>query len=854
MEIIFRSLENRTDKGVVTFGAPWEKGAVNRETDFILKDGNGDTLPLQSRVTAYWPDGTIKWSAHTSKINGCGPYTLAKRNKEEKRKEEGIQITHVEDRIQVYAGSTSASFSLNSNHVIDEVYMNHHLTCNYGSLFYVNEEREEGLDCKRIIESNYSGIIERVEVEEEGALEAVIKVTGVHKYKDSLRIPFILRFTFHYNEPNIKVLHTFIQDGDKDKDFMKAIGITFDCPLHGEFYNRHIKIAGEEGVFHEAMQLMVSWRPRIPEDLYKLQNEGSLLSKEQMQEEAVLTALKDITIWDRYRIYQDSPRHYSIKKATSKEECAFIDCLHGNRAAGLLAVGGESGGFAIGSRNFWQKYPSSIWATGITKESTKVSAFIWSYEHEAMDYRHYDTVGHASAYYEGFDEVLSSPYGIANTNEFILFGFTEMIPSDKTIKEYVNYVQNPPLLVSSPEYYHSVKAFGEWSLINKGNKYSAWIEDQLDSLFSFYKEEIDRRDWYGLFNYGDFMHTYDPYRHCWRYDLGGYAWQNTELVPTLWLWYAFLRSGREDIFTIAEAMTRHCSEVDMYHIGELKGLGSRHNVLHWGCSCKEPRISMAYHHRFYYYLTGDYRLKDVFDDVVDADFSTITMDPLRHFYKKEEMVYETHARTGPDWSSYCSNWLTQWEIKEDSFYRDKIITGIKDIKNAPYQLISGSNYEYSPSTGKLRYIGENASGGSHLAICMGGPQIWFELDLLLEDEEFTKMLADYGSFYFASKEEKKRLAPMVSSGGFSFPYMAAAMGAFGAKYHKNEALGKLVFETLREELERNTKGKSVVTNRVEYVNTKSLEEIPWISTNTAAQWCLNAIVSMELAKEYLPIE
>lgn len=30
------------------------------------------------------------------------------------------------------------------------------------------------------------------------------------------------------------------------------------------------------------------------------------------------------------------------------------------------------------------------------------------------------------------------------------------------------------------------------------------------------------------------MHSYDNIRHCWKYDVGGYAWDNTELVPTYW--------------------------------------------------------------------------------------------------------------------------------------------------------------------------------------------------------------------------------------------------------------------------------------------------------------------------------
>ena len=40
-------------------------------------------------------------------------------------------------------------------------------------------------------------------------------------------------------------------------------------------------------------------------------------------------------------------------------------------------------------------------------------------------------------------------------------------------------------------------------------------------------------------------------------------------------------------------MTRHTAEVDVYHIGPNAGLGSRHNVSHWGCGAKEARISQA---------------------------------------------------------------------------------------------------------------------------------------------------------------------------------------------------------------------------------------------------------------------
>lgn len=350
-------------------------------------------------------------------------------------------------------------------------------------------------------------------------------------------------------------------------------------------------------------------------------------------------------------------------------------------------------------------------------------------------------------------------------------------------------------------------------------------------------------------DYGDVMHTYDGERHCWKYDMGGYAWQNTELVPTLWLWYYFMRTGREDVFTMAEAMSRHTSEVDIYHFGKFKGLGSRHNVVHWGDACKEPRISMAGHHRFLYYmLGGDDRLKDIFEDVRDADYSTLEIDPLRFFYNKEDMKMPTHARTGPDWASYCSNWFTWSEITGDFTYMDKIKTGLSDIKKSPMRMISGSNYEYDPRTGHLGYIGESAAGGSHLAICMGEPQFWFELADCMEDEELKCMLVEYGRFYYLPPEEKERESGgLISSNGWSFPYMAAALAAYSARYGDNEALAGKVWDTLITELKKEDgRGGFNISTVRDYYNAPEIQEIKGVSTNFTSQWCLNVITSLEL--------
>ncbi len=133
----------------------------------------------------------------------------------------------------------------------------------------------------------------------------------------------------------------------------------------------------------------------------------------------------------------------------------------------------------------------------------------------------------------------------------------------RTLDALSQQANNPALLTIIPEYIHDIPVFGAWSLPDRSTLGKEWIEDQLDKAFKYYQLEVEQRDWYGFWDFGDVMHAYDPVRHTWRYDIGGFAWDNTELMPNMWLWYAYLRSGKQEIFRMAEAMTRHTGEVDV---------------------------------------------------------------------------------------------------------------------------------------------------------------------------------------------------------------------------------------------------------------------------------------------------
>src|SRR5262245_18819520 len=47
----------------VTWGTPWPRGKV-KANNFALRDAGGKLVALQSWPLAWWPDGSIKWSAH----------------------------------------------------------------------------------------------------------------------------------------------------------------------------------------------------------------------------------------------------------------------------------------------------------------------------------------------------------------------------------------------------------------------------------------------------------------------------------------------------------------------------------------------------------------------------------------------------------------------------------------------------------------------------------------------------------------------------------------------------------------------------------------------------------------------
>jgi hypothetical protein len=853
----------------VSWGVPYPRGAVKKGAHFALSGADGSALPLQSWPLAYWPDGSLKWVGFATVAGPGAGSSLSLSTTRASTTPAGpsVRVTETAGGYLVDTGPLQASIPREGSNLIESLIRDGRVVARAGRLVAVVEHRaaEDALDAPP--REAYTSRVQRVTVEQRGPVRAVVRVEGVHRLEAGARewLPFDVRFYFHAGQAPVRMVYTMVYDGDQEHDFIRGLGLEFAVPMREEPLNRHVRFAGEgvgdsAGVWAEPIQplygrRMISFPDR---NIYRDQVAGLRVPDRAEYSAAGQALVRDWAIWSDYRLEQGSSDGFSIRKRTNPSS-AWIAAASGGRAGGVPWVGDVSGGLGVGLKDFWQAYPAALEVRGAATDTARLRVWLWSTEGPAMDMRHYDTVGHdLNAAYEDWQPGFSDAHGVARTRELMLFP-TEKVPTRAESQQEARLSAAAPLLVTTPAYLHGLQAFGIWSLPDHSTPGRRWIEAQLDSALAFYEREVEQRRWYGFWDYGDVMHSYDPVRHSWRYDIGGFAWANSELAPDLWLWYSYLRTGRPEVFRMAEAMTRHTSEVDVYHLGRFAGLGSRHNVRHWGDGSKEARENQAVLRRIYYYLTTDERIGDVMRESLVADSTLGHLDPLRLAYPITETnpnPYPTRVRFGPDWLSLVGNWMTEWERTGDTRWRDRILTGVRDIAKMPYGPFSGwaGAFGFDPRTAHLYYLGGEFQESTHLSTIMGGGEMAFELSDLLRDRSWDRIWLQYTSLYAAPREEVLKELGIdkedPGDNGSSYARLNAwAYRRTGDAKYAERAWAQLLGSGPGI---RRT-GAMFTANTVAVPEVlRPLREIPFVSTNTTAQWSLNAIELLELAGDRMP--
>ncbi|KAI1474538.1 hypothetical protein K445DRAFT_57331 [Daldinia sp. EC12] len=873
-----------------TFGLPWPRGKfqANQTTFSGLAGENGDSVQLESWITAYWPDDSIKWTGHALggsekvyeeyKITASTSTEGNTAKRSNPSPQSRLTVSDSDDEITVDTGKLTATFPKSGNTLLSLIKTSSgKIVGQNGRLILRSQSgiEDDGENTPSIDKLRFESKIEEVTVNstQDSTVRSLVTVRGKHQATSGTHddwLPFILRFYLYADSDAIRVVHTLVFDGKTDQDFVTGIGIQFDVPLAGEeLYNRHIRLAGPDGgLLSEAVQGITGLRRDPGKNVRSAQFKGEKTPDISSWDTRVSSRLKWIPSWNDYSLTQLSPDGFTLKKRTKAGQ-SWVKIPGGTRAGGLAYLGGATqGGLAVALRDFWKKYPTSLDISNAATDVGHITLWLYSPSAEPMDLRPFhdglgedtydDQLDALEITYEDYEGGYDTPYGIARTNEVFLFPF-DSTPSADTLASLTAHANEPPVLAADPAYIQETKAIGSyWETIPDNLTESArTIESHLDFLIKFYQDQVSQRRWYGFWDHGDIMHTYDEDRHIWRYDIGGYAWDNSELSPNLFFWNYFLRTGRADVYRFAEAHARHTGEVDVYHIGPFKGFGTRHGVQHWGDSSKQIRVSTPIYRQVFYYLSGgDERTGELLHELMDADQAFLTVDPRRKV-RKDNGTYVIDPTAldldlGLDWSGLASTWLLEWERRGPRWEeaRSKLNTTMHSIVNLKNGFVTGLGL-YNLHTGVIsppatdpKNLGDVAV--SHLSASFGLPEIISQLTDYLGDDlppGFEQAWLDYCYYYGAGAAEQKARYG-VSFGSLNLKQGHSRLTAYAAKKLDNSTLAARAWKEFL-----STDGFSPsLPWASEHLNGSEVlspvDEAAWVSTNDAALYGLAAIENL----------
>ena len=756
------------------WGVPWPRRTLAKGAKLALTSADGTPVPVQSWPLAYWPDGTLKWTGHAIGAGGeAASYRLAPGTPATPANP--VTVRRDGSDLVLANGTVEVRLATRGDVAIREIRRGERVTATGGRLVLDLQDRPDD-DTHAPTRVAYQPTIERATVEQSGPVRAVVRLEGAYLRGSRRILPWTLRVYLSAagtavaaganGGDALRLVHSFTWDADPARDFVRGLGLRLDVPMTDATHDRHVRfgVVGG-GVWGEPVRVLTGLRRDPGAAVNAAQVNGTATPPVEQWNTQVSAGYQLLAEWNDFRLTQESPEHFTVAKRTSPAGSWLRHAGRGRRASGFAYCGGASGGLGLGLTDFWQRFPRALDIRGAAGTSAQVTLWSWAPYAPAMDLRHYDTTAHGlDLAYEDVQEGFSTPEGIVGSTEMIVWAL-DRTPARDRIAALEATLTATPQVIAAPEWLHAAGVFGRWSLPDRSTPARATLETALAGEIAFYAGQIEQREWYGFWNYGDVMHTYDLDRHEWRYDEGGYAWDNGELGTDALLWYAYLRSADPGVFRLARAMTKHVSEVDTHHTGRFAGLGSRHNVSHWGDGAKEARIGESFTKRFAYYLTADELLGDLIRTSLRADHTLLTVEPLREVLPPQTLA-PTRLRIGPDWYALVSNWLTEWERTGDPRWRDRIVTGMTDISAFPAGLFTGEAggaVGFDPATGHLTNLGKgDYTGGYNLSMAFAGEQILWEALDLVDVPVFKATFLDFARYVQAPSAEK------IAHFGFDF--------------------------------------------------------------------------------------
>ena len=232
----------------MSFGVPWTRGTIKPDQTFTLATSDGQSLPVQTWPMAYWPDGSLKWSGFAV---AAGPKSVG-----------GLQLStapaaaptgpvvtvkQADDAVTIDTGYLQCRIPRSGEYLIDTLSIGGKVVGSNAHLEVISQtgpELDAAMPPPRV---RYVSDITKVTVEQSGPVRAVVKIEGMHKAESGSRrwLPFYVRFYFYAGNTPVRMVHSFVFDGDEQQDFIRGMAIVFSVPMREEIQNRHVRFSSQ---------------------------------------------------------------------------------------------------------------------------------------------------------------------------------------------------------------------------------------------------------------------------------------------------------------------------------------------------------------------------------------------------------------------------------------------------------------------------------------------------------------------------------------------------------------------------------------------------------------------------------
>ncbi|MBT4821109.1 MAG: hypothetical protein HON70_35690, partial [Lentisphaerae bacterium] len=211
----------------ITNGVPFAKGELKDVARTRLLAGDGNQVPGQTKALTYWPDGSIKSLLVDCVAPTAGPKLTLEYGSSVRRAAHAgnLLATETADGVTLANGSTTVSFSRERSGLFTELCLDgRRLTA---------PDRPASIVLTDAEQRTYStlGAPERLVIEENGPVKAVILAAGHHRSADGQSLfAYEIRFALHAAFPGVRVSYRWIND-HLDSEFASLESIRFALPV-----------------------------------------------------------------------------------------------------------------------------------------------------------------------------------------------------------------------------------------------------------------------------------------------------------------------------------------------------------------------------------------------------------------------------------------------------------------------------------------------------------------------------------------------------------------------------------------------------------------------------------------------